>query len=173
VMLKRQIHALALAVALAVAGPMAVFAQEPSDLAEGLSPRLLFVVSGGFWQTNEAAGETTEGEAEAPADAEPDQRGFYRALAIRSEDNSSRLYLQRIALTENGPELLDSTEITEVTERSGYITDIRPENSAGVSASQGFAAFIYIKDTPDAPEPDMLELFVDEFGELTLNGASN
>lgn len=172
-MSKPTMHCLALAFSLALLGWNSASAQEPGDLAQELSPRLLFVVSGGFWESDEPAEQTDDEEAEAPADAEPDQRGYYRALALRSEDNSSRLYLQRIALTENGPELLDSTEVNEITERAGFITDIRPENSTGVSASPGFAAFIYIKDAPDAPEPAMLELFVDEFGEMTVDGASN
>ena len=111
---------------------------------EALSPRILFVVSGGFWQTlpeaedgDESAaadGETGDSGEAGAATGDAEERGYYRALAYRSDDDTSRLYLQRIALGADGPAVVESSEITQVTERAGYITDIRPENSSGVSA---------------------------------------
>jgi hypothetical protein len=162
-----------------------------SETVSNLSPRVLFTVSGGYWENIPAAGaagdatasddgedgSTNVGDDDAAAsegsEATTPGRGYYRAVAYRSQDNTSRLYLQQIALTDTGPEILDTTEIEAVTQADVYITDIRPENSTGVSATAGFTAFIFLKTAPDAAEPETWELFVDEFGDVTIDGATN
>lgn len=154
--------------------------------------RVLFVTSGGYWESAAEAVETAGGEgaeddagtttpdgsddaAGAPeADDQSElQRGYYRLIAIRGEDNRSRLALQEIALTPEGPKLVSAAEVPEINALGAYITDIRPENSTGRSSGPGFAAFIYLKTDPDTVEPDTWTLFVDEFGDILVEPSSN
>lgn len=142
---------------------------DPGQIAGAMSTRVLSVVSGGYWEgeieTKSADGETATDPVAA--------RGFYRIAALRSMDNTSRLYLQRIRLTDEGPDMVDSVEIEALTEMDAYITDIRPESSTGIAERPGFAAFIYLKIDPKAKEPDTYELFVDEFGDAAFAPATN
>lgn len=129
-------------------------AAEPLEIAQALPARVLSVVSGGYWEDS-------------------DQRGYYRAIAVRSADNTSRLYLQRIQLADSGPSLVDTNEIESMTEMKAYITDMRPETSTGIAQRPGFAVFVYLKLDPTAGEPDTYELFVDDFGDIAFTPASN
>lgn len=126
--------------------------------ADALSPRVVAVVSGGRW------------ESSADGDA---GKGYYRAVAVRSGDNTSRLYLQKLGLSEGSPSVLDTKEVQELTDMGAYITDMRPENSTGVSANAGFVTYVYLKEDPSITEPDTWELFVDEFGDHEFLPASN
>ncbi|MEX3008832.1 hypothetical protein [Hoeflea sp. TYP-13] len=153
--------------------------EAPAVIADTTPTRVLSVVSGGFWETTAEEKEQAEGEAKEtdteakkPA-AEQNNRGYYRSLAIRSEDNTSRLYLQRIWLSPDGPMLLDTREIEALTEMKAYITDMRPENSTGIAKQPGFVTFVYLKGDPAAGEPDTWELYVDEFGDTAFTPASN
>lgn len=136
-------------------------AQQASELADSLSPRILFLTSGGFW---EKATEGSESET---------QRGYYRLVAIRGEDNRSMLRLQEIALTSDGPELANSKGIDEINSLGGYITDIRPEDSTGSASQQGFGAYIYLKSDPSVVEPETWVIYIDEFGEMNVERSSN
>jgi hypothetical protein len=183
---RRNGSAAGLILALAVAPSMAPLtaAAQDGELSD-LTPRLLFAISGGAWSTIPAAepdassGEQNDADGSGDAEDEAadaatgDERGYYRALAYRSEDNTSRLYLQRIALGENGPETVESTEITDITTLGAYITDLRPENSTGASSTAGFTAFVYLKRDPADSAAETFELFVDEFGDVTIDGATN
>ncbi len=141
-----------------------------AEIASALSPRVLFVVSGGFWQEEPDETEVIgDGDTTAPVAA----RGYYRIVAMRSQDNTSRLYLQRIRLGDTGPDILDSLEIEALTDMRAYITDMRPESSSGIADRPGFAAFIYLKLDPASAEPDTYELFVDDFGDVAFLPASN
>lgn len=142
---------------------------DPGQIAGSMSTRVLSVVSGGYW---EGEIETKSADGEAATDPVA-ARGFYRIAALRSMDNTSRLYLQRIRLTDGGPDLVDSVEIEALTEMNAYVTDIRPESSTGIAERPGFAAFIYLKIDPKAKEPDTYELFVDEFGDAAFAPATN
>lgn len=138
-------------------------AQQGSELADSLSPRILFATSGGFWE------KTAEGsDAEAAT-----QRGYYRLVAIRGEDNRSLLQLQEIALGPDGPALASSTGVNEINSLGGYITDIRPEDSTGSASQQGFGAYIYLKTDPSVAEPETWVLYIDEFGEMLVERSSN
>ena len=157
----------------------AAASEDPAVLADTTPTRVLSVVSGGYWEVKAEASETedkTEGDDAAKteaAEAPADKRGYYRSLAIRSADNTSRLYLQRIWLSEDGPVLLDTREITALTELKAYITDMRPENSTGVAKQHGFVTYVYLKEDPRAEEPDTWELYVDDFGDAAFTPASN
>ncbi|MEM6463330.1 MAG: hypothetical protein AAF724_15575 [Pseudomonadota bacterium] len=158
--------------------------EDATALAEATPTRILAVVSGGFWETevkDEQLEQTAEenGEEQQTSDnseAEPalqKRRGYYRSVAIRSADNTSRLFLQRIWLSDNGPVLVDSQEIGALTDMRAYITDMRPENSTGIAKQQGFVTFVYLKDDPRSEEPDTWELYVDPFGDTAFTPASN
>jgi len=140
--------------------PLTGSAQEPNDLAAALSPRILFVTSGGYWEkTGEEAGSQ--------------QRGYYRLIAVRGEDNRSLVELQHIALTADGPQLLERSGIEEINSLGAYVTDIRPEDSTGAAAQQGFGAYIYLKTAPNAVEPETWALYVDQFGDIQVEQSSN
>ena len=162
-----------LAVLMAFAAVPAVASDAPDVMATTTPARVLAVVSGGFWSDEVDAAEASDADAKAEESAKTSRRGYYRSIAVRSQDNTSRLFLQRIWLTEDGPELLDTREITELTEMKAYITDMRPEDSTGIAKLPGFVTFVYLKRDPSTAEPDTWELFVDEFGDLAFTPATN
>ena len=137
-------------------------AQDASQLADALSPRVLFVTSGGFW-TAQNTGDTTGDQ----------QRGYYRLIAIRGADNRSQLQLQQIALTADGPALKTSIGIDVINDLGAYITDIRPEDSTGAARQPGFAAYVYLKTDPAVVEPETWSIYVDEFGDMQVAASSN
>jgi hypothetical protein len=182
----------------APAGPS--LAQNADTEVTALSERLLFVVSGGYWEEADVAAETapagegepaseaepgdTEPGAEAEAEtktgpetaspaeeeaAPPARRGYYRLVALRAEDNTSRVYLQQMRLGESGPQVEMTTDIEEISSQSAYVTNITQEGGGAA----GFSAFIYAKSDPKLPEPDTWTVFVDEFGELSVERATN
>ena len=162
-------------------------AQDLDTEITGISERLLFVVSGGYWEDaavtaetapageSEPAGEEkpAEGapatEARESAASPPAKRGYYRLVALRAEDNTSRVYLQQMRLAETGPEVEMTTDIEEISSQSLYVTNIVQE----IGSAAGFSAFVYAKPDPKLPEPDTWTVFVDEFGELSVEKATN
>ncbi|MBW8640332.1 hypothetical protein K1W69_24285 [Hoeflea sp. WL0058] len=137
---------------------IAIAQENAREAADALSPKVVAVVSGGRWESS------ADGDAGS---------GYYRAVAVRSQDNTSRLYLQKLGLSDGSPTVLDTREIQELTDMSAYITDMRPENSTGVSENAGFVTYVYLKEDPSITEPDTWELFVDEFGDHEFLPASN
>ncbi|OCW56685.1 hypothetical protein [Hoeflea olei] len=173
---------LALLALLALAPAGAAQAQSDGDtLAGALSPRVLFVTSGGSWEgTADDAGDADKADAadatkpsDPAAEAAPAPRGYYRLIAIRGADNTSDLQLQQIALTPDGPELVMTTAVEEINALGAYVTDIRPEDSTGTASAPGFAAYIYLKTDPGVAEPETWSLYVDEFGEMQVERSSN
>ncbi len=155
---------------LAPAMPAAGLAQDAATLADSLSPRILFVTSGGYWEKDEDAAASSETNAAATAEK---QRGYYRLIAIRGEDNRSIVELQQIALAPGGPEIVTSTGIEALNSLGGYVTDIRPEDSTGASSQPGFAAYVYLKTDPSVIEPETWALLIDEFGDIQVEKSSN
>ncbi len=187
----RQVAAVLFAafVVFATAAPV-MASDDPAVMADTTPTRVLSVVSGGFWEATVEKPEAEEKNADAGTEAtetkETDSetaelketvkqtiRGYYRSIAIRSSDNTSRLFLQRIWLSEDGPTLLDTREIKTLTEMRAYITDMRPENSTGIAKQHGFVTFVYLKKDPAAEEPDTWELYVDQFGDTAFTPATN
>lgn len=143
---------------LAPALPATGFGQEAAEPATGLSPRILFVTSGGYWEKAEDGSQ---------------QRGYYRLIAVRGEDNRSRLELQHIALTPEGPQLLASSGIEEINSLGAYVTDIRPEDSTGAATQQGFGAYVYLKTDPKIVEPETWVVYIDDVGDMQVERSSN
>ena len=142
------------------ATPLVANAQNANEVVATVSPRILFVTSGGYW---EKPGE----------EAGSQLRGYYRLIAIRGEDNRSVVELQHVALTPEGPQLLTSTGIDEINNLGAYVTDIRPEDSTGTATQQGFGAYIYLKTAPNVVEPETWALYVDAFGDIQIEQSSN
>ncbi|MBU4528498.1 MAG: hypothetical protein KUA43_21905 [Hoeflea sp.] len=156
--------------------------EDPVALASALSPRVLFITSGGYWEETEESepaavpesSDQTNGEASSGlAETAPPSRGYYRLIAIRGEDNRSQVHLQHIALTPEGPELALSMGIEEINSLGGYVTDMRPEDSTGAASQAGFAAYIYLKTDPTVAEPETWAVYIDEFGDLQVERSSN
>ena len=123
-------HALATALALLfLAGPPAL-AQE-SPVAETIT----FVVSTGFWE------EPVEAEEDDAAAAKPEptalRRGYYKLIAVRQPDGTAEIHLQQIEATADGPKIASSTVLEEFSAVKPYVTDIRPENSTGITTQPG------------------------------------
>lgn len=173
---------------------------------ETLSDRVMFVVSGGFWEgvlgevdgsadpaapadgstTDAATAPATEppaatgaeaGSAAPAAEAAPEvlamQKGYYRIVAVRAEDNHSLFYLQQMMLGENGPEVVLTMDIAELNDLNGYVTDIRPEDSSGSAGQPGFAAYVYLKPDLKTVEPETWSVLVDDLGDISVSRADN
>ncbi|PPJ46893.1 hypothetical protein C0075_14875 [Rhizobium sp. KAs_5_22] len=150
-----------------------------------------FVISGGAWEGDAeplptvkpvapAAGDTAAPPpaAEAPAataeTAAPAVRnGYYKLIAIRQPDRTAKVYLQQILSSETGPQVLESVELEEFTTIRPYVTDIRPEDSTGVSRQPGFFATVYLKTDPAQLEPEGWTVLIDEFGEIRVERETN
>ena len=144
------------AVLAATAYPAAA-SDTPDVVATSTPSRVLAVVSGGFWAEESGGAQDADTGSETENTANENRRGYYRSIAVRSQDNTSRLFLQRIWLSDGGPTLLDTHEITELTDMKVYITDMRPEDSTGIAKLPGFVTFVYLKSDPATAEPDTWE----------------
>lgn len=150
-----------------------------------------FVISGGAWEGDaESLGAAkpatppapAPGDAAAPAPAPastaeaaaPAMRsGYYKVIAIRQPDRTAKVYLQQILSSETGPQVLESVELEEFTAIRPYVTDIRPEDSTGVSRQPGFFATVYLKTDPAQIEPEGWTVLIDEFGEIRVERETN
>ncbi|MGO7425685.1 hypothetical protein ACCT09_39425, partial [Rhizobium ruizarguesonis] len=93
-------------------------------------------------------------------------------FAVRQPDRTSKVYLQQIAQTETGPAIASTIELQEFSDLKPYVTDIRPENSNGIIKEPGLFATVYLKTDP-AAEPDGWTVLIDEFGDITVEKATN
>ncbi|SSC64882.1 hypothetical protein [Ciceribacter selenitireducens] len=147
-----------------------------------------FVISGGSWEgdaeTSLSAPPASPTPAPAPAGATAPapaedavsptpRRGYYKLIAIRQPDRTAKVYLQQILSRDAGPEVLESVELEEFTAIRPYVTDIRPEDSTGISRQPGFFATVYLKTDPAAVEPEGWTVLIDEFGEIRVERATN
>jgi hypothetical protein len=132
----------------------------------------IFVVSSGMWEDrNLEPVKGPDGQLRPPP-ASP-TRGYYKVIAIRQGDGTAKIYLQRIAYTADGPNLLENVELEEFNQMKSYVTDIRPESSNGASASPGLFVTVYLKTDPMAKEAESWTILIDELGEMKIERASN
>ncbi|KRB50379.1 hypothetical protein ASE04_17710 [Rhizobium sp. Root708] len=148
--------------------------EEPGAL---LPASVIFATSTGYWEDD---GELPIVQHSA-ASAKPDEskkaqskarHGYYKIFAVRQPDRTAKVFLQQIAQTEDGPDVLSTVEIQELNDLKPYVTDIRPENSTGMLKEPGLFATVFLKTDPDA-EADSWTVIIDEFGEVTVGKASN
>ncbi|ANM10132.1 hypothetical protein B5K08_08600 [Rhizobium leguminosarum bv. trifolii] len=142
-----------------------------------LPASVIFATSTGYWEDDGNAPDVerapTAAESVANPQAKATQRhGYYKLFAVRQADRTSKVYLQQIAQTETGPTIASTVELQEISDLKPYITDIRPENSNGIIKEPGLFATIYLKTDPNA-EPDGWTVLIDEFGDITVQKATN
>ncbi len=136
---------------------------------------MIFATSTGYWVESRAdiAIERAPGAAADPATPGPEPRhGYYKLFAVRQPDRTSKVYLQQIAQTDSGPEIVSSVELNEFTRLRPYVTDIRPETSTGIIEQPGLFATVYLKIDPDG-ESEGWTVLIDEFGEIKVEKATN
>ncbi|RUM09512.1 hypothetical protein [Rhizobium fabae] len=138
---------------------------------------VIFATSTGYWEDdgNSPAVERAPTGAEAVANPERkavQRHGYYKLFAVRQEDRTSKIYLQQIAQTATDPAIVSTIELQEFSDLKPYVTDIRPENSNGIIKEPGLFATVYLKTDP-AAEPDGWTVLIDEFGDITVEKATN
>ncbi|ASS53436.1 MULTISPECIES: hypothetical protein [Rhizobium] len=142
-----------------------------------LPASVIFATSTGYWEDdgNAPAVERVPTSAESVANPEgkaAQRHGYYKLFAVRQPDRTSKIYLQQIAQTETGPAIASTIELQEFSDLKPYVTDIRPENSNGIIKEPGLFATVYLKTDP-AAEPDGWTVLIDEFGDITVEKATN
>ncbi|EJT07094.1 hypothetical protein [Rhizobium sp. CCGE 510] len=142
-----------------------------------LPASVIFATSTGYWADDGNAPDVerapTGAESVANHGGQATQRhGYYKLFAVRQADRTSKVYLQQVAQTETGPAITSTVELQEISDLKPYITDIRPENSNGIIKEPGLFATIYLKTDPSA-EPDGWTVLIDEFGDITVEKATN
>jgi hypothetical protein len=167
--MKRPMLASALAFLVIAGGP--AFPEDASPVSETIT----FVVSTGFWE-EPAEDEAQQDTATAkPETAEPttSRRGYYKLIAVRQPDGTAQVHLQQIEATADGPKIASSAVLDEFSAMKPYITDIRPENSTGITTQPGLFATVYLKTDPKAAEPESWTVLIDDLGEIKIERATN
>ncbi|TAZ14061.1 hypothetical protein ELH81_08195 [Rhizobium leguminosarum] len=147
---------------------------EAAPAQDALLPAsVIFATSTGYWEDDGNAPDVERVPTGAESVANPEgkaaqRHGYYKLFAVRQPDRTSKVYLQQIAQTETGPAI----ELQEFSDLKPYVTDIRPENSNGIIKEPGLFATVYLKTNP-AAEPDGWTVLIDEFGEITVEKATN
>lgn len=144
---------------------------------DALPITVTFVVSGGFWEDDGAALPDDKAPKPAATPAAPPaaaaRRGYYKLIAVRQADRTAKVYLQQVASTDGGPVLVNSVELEEFAAIHPYVTDIRPEDSSGVSRQPGLFATVYLKTDPASAEPEGWTVLIDEFGDIKIEKETN
>lgn len=120
----------------------------------------IFAASGGYWEDEGADG----------ADA---RKGYYKLVAMRQPDRTSKVFLQQIAVTDSGLERVESVELEEFSTLHPYVTDIRPESSHGATGQPGLFATVFVKTDPAQRESDSWTVLIDDLGEIRVERATN
>lgn len=166
-------HMLAAAAAVLLLAGTPAAAEDTSPVSESIT----FVVSTGFWE--EPADMNEDGtDAANPATDETSgpsamRRGYYKLVAVRQADGTAEIHLQQIEAGENGPKIASSTLLEEFSAMKPYVTDIRPENSSGITTQPGLFATVYLKTDPKATEPESWTVLIDDLGEIKIERATN
>jgi len=164
-------RALTAALAVLLIAGMPAFAEEESPVSEAIT----FVVSTGFWEEPaEADGDAAAAAAEKTTAEKPaPRRGYYKLIAVRQQDGTAQIHLQQIEATAEGPKIVSSTVLDEFSALKPYVTDIRPENSSGVTTQPGLFATVHLKTDPKATEPESWTVLIDDLGEIKIERATN
>jgi len=149
--------------------------------AEGEPPvgeTITFVISTGFWEdpVDESDGDNAPAATQETTEtAKPVamRRGYYKLISMRQPDGTAQIHLQQIEATGDGPKIASSTVLEEFSAMKPYVTDIRPENSSGITAQPGLFATVYLKTDPKAAEPESWTVLVDDLGEIKVERATN
>ncbi len=164
-------RALTAALAILLLAGTPAFAEGESPVSEAIT----FVVSTGFWEEPaETDGDAATATSETTATEKPvPRRGYYKLIAVRQKDGTAQIHLQQIEATADGPKIVSSTVLEEFSALKPYVTDIRPENSSGVTAQPGLFATVHLKTDPKATEPESWTVLIDDIGEIKIERATN
>lgn len=160
----------ALSVLIAAAVNVAPLSPVLAEDIDNLPVTVTFVVSGGLW---EEPGDLPEAGTSTPPAAAAGRRGYYKLISVRQPDRTAKVYLQQVAATDAGPELVQSVELEEFSAIKPYVTDIRPEDSSGVARQPGMFATVYLKTSPSDSEPESWTVLIDDLGDIRVERASN
>ena len=163
---------------LAAALAFLLLAGTPATAAEGDSPvveTITFVVSTGFWEepVEDGNAEAAKPETAGATEQAVMRRGYYKLIAVRQPDGTAEVHLQQIEATAAGPKIASSTVLEEFSAMKPYVTDIRPENSSGVTTQPGLFATVYLKTDPKVTEPESWTVLIDDLGEIKVERATN
>lgn len=155
----------------------AITAEAQTVHDEILPASIIFATSTGYWEDDgnslpvERA--PTTKQSVGSENTKPQQRhGYYKLFAVRQPDKTSKVYLQQMAQSDAGPAVISTVELQEISDLKPYVTDIRPENSSGIIKEPGLFATVYLKTDP-AAESDGWTVLIDEFGDITVEKATN
>ncbi|MDX3973481.1 hypothetical protein [Shinella sp.] len=164
-------HAFAAALALVFLTGAPAWAEGEPPVAETIT----FVVSTGFWEEPVEEGEEATAKQETAGATKPAEmrRGYYKLIAMRQPDGTAEVHLQQIEATSSGPKIASSTVLDEFSAMKPYVTDIRPENSSGITTQPGLFATVYLKTDPKAAEPESWTVLIDDLGEIKIERATN
>jgi hypothetical protein len=169
-----------LAAALLAAGlPLVAHADDINDPV--LPAAITFATSTGYWEDDGAApavarapAATTSAQTATPqptpaqtATPNKPRHGYYKLFAVRQPDRTTKVYLQQIAQTDSGPDIVSTVDVQELNDLNPYVTDIRPENSTGRLKEPGLFAMVYLKTDPDG-DADGWAVVIDEFGDISV-----
>lgn len=140
-----------------------------------LPATIILATSTGYWEDrpNQPApaiansSETTPSSSSSSAPIAVPRHGYYKLYAVRQANRTSKVYLQQILAADNGPQVLSTTELSDITALRGYVTDIRPENSSGIIREPGLFATVYIKRDIDG-DAETWTISRDDLGEVTV-----
>ncbi|MET0749168.1 MAG: hypothetical protein ABWY49_13360 [Rhizobium sp.] len=138
-----------------------------------LPATIIASTSTGFWQDEAVAVPQSVEPAppSAPSELAAQRHGYYKLYAVRQPDRTSKVYLQQIASTDEGPKILSTSELPEITAMKAIVTDIRPENSGGIIREPGLFAMVYLKADADA-DTEVWNVMLDELGEVSVEKAA-
>lgn len=170
--------------------------------AVALPNALIFSVTGGSWSEEielvaDKATHSTQGsaqgssedattkpdEAATPDSASPQNsetkveikliEGYYRLSAFEKVDQTSIVFLQKIARSDEGLTQHFTLELEEISTLNAYITDIRLENPNNTSDEIGFSAYVFLKTDPNSSEPETYSVYIDDLDSIYVEPASN
>ena len=159
-----------------LAAALAFFLFTGPAAAEGDSPvgeTITFVVSTGFWEEPAEEADTAKPATAAGGAQAAPRRGYYKLIAVRQPDGTAAIHLQQIEATATGPKIASSAVLDEFSAMKPYVTDIRPENSSGITSQPGLFATVYLKIDPAMAEPESWTVLIDDLGEIKVERATN
>jgi hypothetical protein len=143
-----------------------------SELDE-LAPQVTFSIIGGRWEDPGVAVDNGIVKNPAPLASSPNQiksirHGYYRLVAVQQPDQTGKVFLQQMQITDAGPQMMDRVELQEISALHAIITDVRTDGTSGINRSLGFLATVYVKTNPKSADPDSWNVMIDEFGEIEV-----
>lgn len=148
-------------------------AQTCADELGNLPSDINFLISSGSWRdpgTSDANGIVASPGISGSSEQKTEdiRYGYYRLIAVRQPDLTSKVFLQQMQITDSGNKPIDIVELREFSEKHVYVTDIRTDDTSGDKGQLGFYASVYLKTNLKMLESESWNVIVDEFGEIQV-----